>query len=162
MKKLFKISLVAIIAILSTSISYGQEWSKAQQEVWKTVENEWNLWKAGDVAGMTAILHEKYQGWNTHDPLPVNKLMVVEHFTQMKEMFKVTSMSINPARIAVTDNSAVADYFFTFSYSMGEGDSKKSEDMKGRIVECYTKEGGKWLLLGDMMAFDEDEDEGDD
>jgi len=161
MKKLIRISLVALIAIVSTSITYAQEWTKSQQEVWKVVEGEWSSWKNGDVAGMTAVLHEKYQGWNAEDPLPSTKAMISEYFTMMKDSFKGGSMSINPARITVTENSAVVDYFYSFRVSYGEGDKKETKEFKGRAVEFYTKEGGKWLLLGDMMVDDQKDDEED-
>lgn len=149
-----RLSVLFFFAIISTGVS-AQEWTKAQQEVWKTVEAEWNLWKTGDLDGMTAILHEKYQGWNNEEPLPINKATVIEHFSQMKEAFTVQSMSINPARIVVTENASVVDYYFTFSYAFGT----TVEQKKGRIVEFYTKEGGKWLLLGDMMVFEDEEDD---
>jgi hypothetical protein len=160
MKKLIRISLVALIAIVSTSITYAQEWTKTQKEVWQVVESEWAAWKNGDVAGMTAVLHEKYQGWNAEYPLPVTKAMTSEYFTMMKDAYKIVFMNINPARIVVTENSAVVDYFFAYSISYGEGDKKETKEFKGRAVEFYTKEGGKWLLLGDMMVDDQqDEDE---
>jgi len=161
MKKYIGIALIAIVAIMSSLSVHSQEWTKEQLEVWKTVENEWNTWKSGDITGMTAILHEKYQGWNSEDPLPVNKATVIEHFTMMKDAFKVLFFSINPARITVADNSAVVNYYFTFSYSTADGDDKKVVEQKGKVVEFYTKTGGKWLLLGDMMAF-QDEEEDDD
>jgi hypothetical protein len=161
MKKFFGIALIAIFALLSTLSVHSQEWTKDQLEVWKTVENEWNLWKSGDVNGMAAILHEKYQGWNVEDPLPVNKATVIEHFTMMKDAFKVTGFWINPARITVADNSAVVNYYFTFSYSTGDGDKMTIVEHKGKSVEFYTKTGGKWLLLGDMMAFQDDEEDDD-
>jgi hypothetical protein len=162
MKKIFKFSLLALIAIFSASITYAQEWTKTQQELWKVVEGEWSTWAAGDIAGMTSILHEKYRGWNSDSPLPMTKPMTIKYFNDMKDMYKVNFHGLNPARIAVTDNSAVVDYFYSYSISFGEGDKKKTEEAKGRLVEFYTKEGGKWQLLGDMMVDDEDDDEEDD
>jgi len=162
MKKMLRFAIIGLMATLFASSSYAQEWTKAQLEVWKTVENEWKSWKAGDVDGLAAIMHEKYQGWNAEDPLPVNKTTVVGYYTTMKDLFKVQSMNINPARITVTENTAVVDYYFMFTYTMGEGEKQKSEEYKGRSIECYTREGGKWLLLGDLMVFDEDDEEDDD
>ena len=35
---------------------------------------------------------------------------------------------------------------------------KKNSSMEGRNVEFYVKEGGNWMLFGDMTYFDEDDD----
>jgi hypothetical protein len=161
MKRFIKFTVLAVFALIIAQSSYAQEWTKTQTEVWQVVQKEWNCWKTGDIAGMTAILHEKYQGWNEEDPLPASKSMINDFFTSMKDSFKVEFMSINPARIAVTENSAVVDYFFDYKLSFGEGDQKQNKEYKGRAVEFYTKEGGKWLLLGDLMV-DEDKDQDQD
>ena len=110
---------------------------------------------------MGSILHEKYQGWNDEFPLPVSKAMTMDYFTTMKDAFKVEFSSLNPARIVVADNSAVVHYFFTYTLSFGEGDKKESKEYKGRIVEFYTKNSGKWQLLGDMMVHGDDEEDDD-
>ena len=159
MKSILKISLIAIFAFIATISVYSQEWTKEQKEVWKAVEDEWSIWKNGDVEGLAAIMHEKYQSWNNTFPLPVSKSMTVDYFKQMNATFKVINYSINPARITVTENSAAAYYYFSFSYSYGEGESKKKENEKGRYVEFYTRQGGKWLLLGDMMVPDDEEED---
>ena len=35
---------------------------------------------------------------------------------------------------------------------------KKEKKMEGRNVEFYVKDGGKWMLFGDMTYFDDDDD----
>lgn len=159
MKNIFKIMLISMMLIVPLVKSYSQEWSMAQKDVWKLVEKEWELWKNGDVDGISAMVHEKYQAWNNEFPLPVSKSQMIEHFNSMKDSFKVNNYFINPARIAVTGNSAVVDYFYSLNITFGEGDNAKTLDESGRYVEFYTKEEGKWLLLGDMMVPDEEEED---
>ena len=161
MKNMGKALLISLMVILPLVKGFSQEWTMAQKDVWKLVEKEWELWKNGDVDGLSAMIHEKYQAWNTEFPLPVSKTQMIGHFTSMKDSFIVHSYFINPARIAVTGNSAVVDYYYSLSMSFGEGETKKSYDESGRYVEFYTKEDGKWLLLGDMMVPDEDEEDED-
>jgi len=36
---------------------------------------------------------------------------------------------------------------------------KEQESAKGRNAEFYVKAGGKWLLLGDMTVYEEEEDD---
>lgn len=83
MKTTLRFAIIAVLAFFLTSSVIAQEWTKEQKEVWQTVENTWSKWKANDVAGAAANLHEK-----------------------------------------------------------------------GKNVEFYVKEGGKWLLLGDMTVND--------
>jgi hypothetical protein len=158
MKTSLKIIVIVIAAFMATT-AFAQEWTKEQKEVWQVVEDSWTKWKAGDVEGSIASIHEKYQGWNDESPLPLNKEMVKAWFNEMKEKGKVDFFRLNPARIVVSGNAAVVDYFFDLSVTYAVGEEKKQETAKGRNAEFYIKEGGKWLLLGDMTAYDDEEDD---
>lgn len=158
MKKMYVLSMV-VAFMLTAGFTSAQEWSKDQTEVWKVVQDTWKGWKSGDVTAVAAAFHEKYQGWSDDSPLPVGKQNVVDMFNSMKESMKISYYSIEPARIVVLKSAAVVDYYYYFNVSWTMGDEKKSEEMKGKIVEFYVSEGGKWLLLGDMMVHDEEEDD---
>ena len=47
----------------------------------------------------------------------------------------------------------------TYSVTSTIGDTKKQEEGKGKNVEFYVKEGGKWLLLGDMSVYEDMKDD---
>ncbi|MDD5508995.1 MAG: DUF4440 domain-containing protein [Bacteroidales bacterium] len=158
MKTLLKLAMMAMVAIITTSV-FAQEWTKEQKEVWQVVENSWLKWKAGDVDGATAALHPKYQGWDEESPLPMDKDATIQWFRSMKERMTVDWYMLNPARIAVTENAAVVHYYYAFSMTYTSGDQKKHEAGGGRYVEFYVKEGGKWLCLGDMSLEEEEDDE---
>jgi hypothetical protein len=160
MKTLFKLALVAIIAMIATTV-FAQEWTKEQKEVWQVIDNSWMNWKAGNIEAATAALHEKYQGWSTEAPLPMNKAATVQWFQSMKDIPQSRDYWINPARIAVTQNAAVVHYYFQFTVTYAMGDQKKQVKEQGKYVEFYVKEGGKWLCLGDMTVI-EDEDDAED
>jgi hypothetical protein len=163
MKTTVKFAIIALFAMFITSAALAQEWSKEQKEVWQNVDAMWSKWKASDAAGAGALLHDKYQGWNGEMPLPMGKEKMVSMFTEMKDMYKLNYYSIEPARIVVSGNAAVVDYYFYYSETVTTGDTKKQEEHHGKNVEFYVKEGGKWLLLGDMSVYeknrkDEDND----
>jgi hypothetical protein len=160
MKTLFKFVVVAVIMFMATT-AIAQEWTKAQKEVWKVVQDSWTDYKAGNIEASVACVHEKYQGWDAHSPLPMTKEMILQWYTQMQELGQMTNFSLNPARIVVTDDAAVVDYFYDYTISHTQGDGKKIESVSGRSVEFYVKEGGKWLLLGDMGVRDDKVDEDD-
>jgi hypothetical protein len=152
MKMSLKFALVAFTAFIVTTAAFTQEWTKAQKEVWQLVENSWTKWKAGDIQGSEAYMHEKYQGWNDQLPLPLTKEMVMKRDQEMKDNFKIDYFSLNPARIVITENAAVVDYYYTFEATYTKGEEKELIESNGQNAEFYIKEGGKWLLLGDMTT----------
>lgn len=162
MKKLLKLTVATVIILLMTKTALPQEWTKEQSEVWKVVQDGWTKWKAGDADGLAAITHEKYQGWSDDSPLPMGKQEVMQWFKDMKDMMKVNYYSIEPARIVVTKNAAVVDYYFDYSTVYTMNDKKESKESKGKNAEFYVKEDGKWLLIGDMTVHAEDDDGEDD
>jgi len=155
MKTLLKCAVVAVIASILTTAAFTQEWTKAQKEVWQVVEDGWAKWKAGDIPGSLAYLHEKYQGWNDQSPLPITKEMTSKRYEETKDNFKIDYFSLNPARIVITENAAVVDYYYTFEATYIKGEEKELIESNGQNAEFYIKEGGKWLLLGDMTTIKE-------
>jgi len=158
MKTTLKIALIAWFAVIA-STSFAQEWTKAQKEVWQVVEDSWAKTKAGDLNTMFAYIHERYQGWNDHDPLPVTKVQVMDWFKKIMEMSKLDDYVLNPARITLTENAAVVDYYVWYQVSFQQGDQKGVKTFKGKNAEFYVKEGGKWQLLGDMSITNEQKEE---
>jgi hypothetical protein len=156
MKTILRCTVWAFAIAILTANAYAQEWTKAQKEVWQVVEDGWAKWKAGDMDGMFASFHPRYQGWNDDLPLPITKEMNVAWYKEIKDMMKVNNYEINPARIVVTDNAAVVDYFFSINATYNRDDKKETKEAGGKNVEFYVKEGGKWLLLGDMTVQDDD------
>lgn len=152
MKTSLKCAVVALTAFIATTTAFAQEWTKAQKEVWQVVEDSWTKWKAGDSEGATACIHEKYQGWSDDAPLPMTKEKVIQWSQEMKNIMKIEFYSINPARIVMTENAAVVDYYFMLSATYTWGEKKEMKESQGKNVEFYIKEGGKWLLLGDMTV----------
>lgn len=161
MKKIKNFAVIAVMSLLMTSAAIGQEWTKEQLEVWKVVQDTWNNWKTKNVDGLSATLHEKYQGWSLEAPMPMGKQELIPWFNEMKDMMKFHYFFIQPARIVVTSNAAVVDYYFEFSGEYTMNGQSIPKESKGKTVEFYVKEGGKWQLIGDFMA-DEKSESGDD
>jgi Domain of unknown function (DUF4440) len=162
MRTFFKCAIVAFIAFIATTTAFTQEWTKAQKEVWQIVEDSWAKWKAGDIQGTLACLHEKYQGWNDQAPLPMTKEMVMQRYQEMKDVFKINYYGLNPARIVITDNAAVVDYYYWYDGTYMQGDKKEPVEDHGQNAEFYVKEDGKWMLIGDMTTIKERKNNHDD
>jgi|WetSurMetagenome_2_1015567.scaffolds.fasta_scaffold185714_1 hypothetical protein len=157
MKNLLKIIVTAVFFLLFTMAAMPQEWSKEQSEVWKVVEDGWAKWKAGDTDAMASMLHEKYQGWSDDSPLPMTKQKVIQWYKDMKNMMQINYYDIEPARIVITKNAAVVDYYFSYSGMFTMNDKKEAKEGEGKNVEFYIKEDGKWQLIGDMTVHGDDD-----
>lgn len=160
MRKLVNYATIAFmsVAFLSTTILNGQEWSKEQKEVWKNVEDGWAAWSKGDADGAFGTIHDKYLGWNNDDPLPMSKTKWMNSYNKYKEFMTVEHYDLDAARILVDGDNAVVYYYFEFYSVYKKGEQKKENHLEGRNVEFYVKEGGKWMLFGDMTYFEEDDD----
>lgn len=152
MKTLSKSLLTALVLLMIATTVLAQEWSKEQMEVWKVVKDGWDKWKTGDVNGMGATVSEKYQGWSDQQALPMNKKDVMEWYSSMKDMVNVNRIFLNPARIVVTKDAAVVDYYFHVSGTMTMNGKSENSEFGGKNAEFYVKEDGKWMLLGDMTV----------
>jgi hypothetical protein len=161
MKTLLKYVVVAFMLFSATSSAFAQEWTKTQKEVWQVVEDSWTKWKAGDIEGSIAYLHDKYQGWSDNVPLPYTKEQIRQYFQEMKNAMKIEYFELNPARIVVTENAAVVDYYYGYEATYTKGEKKETKESQGKNTEFYVKEGGKWLLLGDMTTHKETENDKD-
>jgi len=159
MKRFIQYAIVSLAVIFMAGASHAQEWTKEQTEVWKVVQDTWKGWKAGDASAAFGSVHEKYQGWSDDSPIPMGKQSMVEWYNTMKDGMSMNYYNIEPARIVVLKEAAVVDYFYYMNVSWKMGDQSGSEEMKGKVAEFYVKEGGKWLLLGDMMTHEEEEDD---
>lgn len=164
MKNLLKIAAIAAFIVFAGGRTVAQEWSTDQLAVWKVVQDTWKAWQAGNSTAVAAAFHDKYQGWSDDMPLPTSKQDLMDWYNSMKDAMKVPRYNIQPARITITKNAAVVDYYYSMYITWSMGDEKGSKETKGRVVEFYVNEGGKWLLLGDMMVHQggEKDDDGED
>ncbi|HYW94550.1 MAG TPA: DUF4440 domain-containing protein [Bacteroidales bacterium] len=152
MKNVMKKTLLASLALMLIFPlkTMAQEWTKDQKEVWQVVQNSWEAWKNKDVSSYFSNLHDQYMGWNSEQPLPTNKSELRSSVEARKDMMTLNHYVINPARIVVTKEAAVVDYYYVMYYTWKQGDKEKMDSERGKFVEFYVKDGGNWKLLGDM------------
>jgi len=142
--------LIVLFAFLAAPSLQAQDWSKDQKEVLEIIENAWAKWQEGDFDASVESIHEKYIGWNQEDPLPTSKAKWVKSIEKMKDYVKLIDYDIEPARILVYDDVAVVHYYFEQTMAYTKDDKTTEINFKGKNVEFLIKEGGKWLLIGDM------------
>jgi hypothetical protein len=133
-------------------------------EVWNVVLKSNEQLNKGDFDGYFANIHDDYQGWNNHIPLPVDKALYKQMMpsAEMMESFKLSYSTVNPPRIVVLDDIAVAHYVFSWSGTNKNDEGTVPISSSGKNTEFYVKEGGKWLLIGDMTFIHNDDNNDDD
>ncbi|MEJ2596326.1 MAG: nuclear transport factor 2 family protein [bacterium] len=157
MKKFINYSLAAMITLvlLSANNVNGQTWSKEQKAVWEVVQKGWDDYVSGDVEKAFSGVHEMYLGWNAEEPLPVSKESWIKEYNRWKEHVSFDYYDLKPASITVIGESAIVYYYFEFVMTFHKDEMKKTREVKGKNVEFYVKDGGQWMLLGDMTHYKE-------
>jgi ketosteroid isomerase-like protein len=149
MKKGIKITLLIIVIMVAGSgfrSLQAQEWSPAQKEVWKNVNDYWTLMAKGDVKGFMEYFHPDYIGWDYDSPNPMTKTETskwLEFFTQGQ---KFPFWDIKPLAIKVYGDVAFVHYYY--SRVAESTDGKKSTE-NGRWTDILLKQNGRWVLIGD-------------
>ena len=137
--------LFLISAFPSKSI-FAQEWSDAQKGVWKNVETYWNLFAQGNVEGLMAYYHESYKGWDNDSPLPQGKATSEKGQKHFLQGNKIILHQIDPVSIEIHGNFAFVHYYYSMLFKNPKGEEQNG---RGRWTDILTKQGDKWVLIGD-------------
>jgi hypothetical protein len=143
MKGVLVLFVILLIVFFSNSI-LAQQWSTEQQEVWKTINAQWQADKDGK-NWVDEFVHPDCFGWNNSTPMPSNKSNITRWFKAYQSISKTLEYQITPAAIIVKDNFAVAHYYYVI---LNENYDKKMEREIGRWTDILIKEGNKWLFIG--------------
>lgn len=150
------VALVTGITLLATLPMFGQEWSAAQQEVWKNVQAYTALVDKGDVEAFGEYFHEDFSGWAVGSVLPSNKaerMKLVRHFLPKR---KTVLSEIKPVAIKVHGNVAVVHYYYM---DVSVGDDGEEEVTQGRWTDILMKQGDKWIMIADHGGPSSDDDD---
>jgi len=149
MRNRIKSTIVIILFFVMTvglNTAFSQEWSKSQKEVWKNVESYWNLFAQGNMDEMMTYYHENYSGWANSSPLPGSKARATEGLKHFLEGNKIIMHNMDPVAIEIHDNVAVVHYYYSFIFKNSDG---KEQNNSGRWTDILSKQGNKWILIGD-------------
>ena len=132
--------------LIATQPTQAQEWSPAQQDVWKNVEAYWARDSAGDLDGFLSYFHENYIGWDLTEPASTNKARLRKFLEYGYKTEKTVLYDIQPVAINVIGNVAVVHYYYTAITKAADG---KESDRAGRWADVLMKQGDKWVIIGD-------------
>lgn len=153
MKSLVIFLAMTIIFLFTQSIS-AQQWTAEQQEVWKTINAQWQADKDGK-NWVDEFVHPECFGWNNSTPMPSNKTNTTRWFKAYQSISKTLEYQITPAAIIVKDNFAIAHYYYVL---LNESYDKKIEREIGRWTDILIKEGDKWLFIAWQGGADKSKD----
>ncbi len=139
------VSIVCLAVVVAAPLQ-AQEWSAAQKDVWKSVEDYWALDAKGDVEGFMSYFDASYVGWSYESPVPQDKAAAKKFIAQEYQMSKTLVYDIKPVAIQVHGNFAFADYYYMQILKNADG---KNEEVKGRWTDILMKQGDRWVLIGD-------------
>ena len=121
----------------------AQQWTAEQQEIWKTVNAQWQADKDGK-NWVDEFVHPDCFGWNNSTPMPSNRNNINRWFKAYQSISKTLEYQITPAAIIVKGNFAIAHYYYVV---LNENYDKKIERETGRWTDILIKEGDKWLFI---------------
>ena len=153
MKRFVMFLSMTIIFTFTQKIS-AQQWSTEQQEVWKTINAQWQADKDGK-NWVDEFVHTDCFGWNNSTPMPSNKSNITRWFKAYQSISKTLEYQITPTAIIVKDNFAIAHYYYVI---LNENYDKKIEREIGRWTDILIKEGDKWLFIAWQGGEDKSKD----
>ena len=110
MKQSSKIFLAVFFAsILFSRISYAQEWSSEQKDVWAGVEKYWEVNQSNPLSFLE-YFDESYLGWGYENEHPSTKKDAEKSFRYWMKKGKEQYHTLTPSRIWVDGNFAFVHY----------------------------------------------------
>jgi ketosteroid isomerase-like protein len=147
--------LVAFLFGIGLSTLLAQEWSAAQKEVWKNVNDYWTLLAKGDLNGFLGYMHTDYVGWDNNDALPSTKEDAKKWLGYFMQGVKMPVFDIKPLAIKIYGDVAFVHYYFAYVEELPDG--KKRND-HGRWTDILLRQDNKWVMIGDHGGSDKAEE----
>ncbi len=144
-------AVLGFILVFTAMPVIGQEWSAAQQEVWKNVQTYWDLDAKQDLEGFMSYFHNDYVGWSKRSAFPMNKASVRKWISESYKNSKTIIVDLSPQSINIFGDVAIVHYYYSQLIENKEG--KRSPE-SGRWTDILTKQGNRWVLIGDQGGTD--------
>jgi ketosteroid isomerase-like protein len=141
---------VVMMAGIGSGSLKAQEWSQAQKDVWKNVNDYWALMAKGDINGFLEYFDKDYLGWDNDSPLPSSKDETKKWLQYSFQGAKIPVYELKPVGIKIHGDFAFVHYYYSYVKEM---DGKKSME-SGRWTDILMKVGDKWVMIGDHGGSD--------
>jgi len=120
-----------------------EEWSAEQKEVWKCLEDHWELLIQAKVDEFLKYIHPDFRGFGHESPLMLDKKWLTKWVGFWSETTRFPIHYISPVSCGVFDKIAILQYYlFTI---------EKNAEGSGRSVRRYTmtwmKNNSSWQVI---------------
>ena len=136
-----------IIALVGLSVMaaplQAQEWADNQAEVWTYVSSSWE--KHTDAGTWDEELDPAGYGWNTDYPVPTSRSQMAARNAVFGAEGKVLHYRLDPIKIAVNGDTAIAYYYANIVETNHEGKRQTSTE---RCADTLIKRDNEWRFLG--------------
>jgi ketosteroid isomerase-like protein len=160
-KTIYYVIAVTSFALITSNTLFAQEWSAAQEEVWKNVETYWEHARENDIDGFLSYFHEDFSGWANSSVLPDSRDQRAQMIRQFFPQTRTVMHTIKPVAIKIHGDVAIVQYYyFMVTKEAGEEDDDDQDLEQGRWTDILKKQGDRWVMIGDHggpMGDDDDD-----
>ena len=147
--KIKSLVILVLFVCLTVTASFGQSWSKEQQEVWKAVDGLWAAWTGGDLDLYRSLMDDNYRWWNIKRAAPTTKQEGRPWGEYNIKNYPMKIYKINPMAIDIYDDIAIVFYYSQSLIVKADG---TEISRAGKNLDIYRKNGGKWLIIADFSG----------
>jgi ketosteroid isomerase-like protein len=153
MKKLLLIlPLVFLLSIflIESKPTHAEEWTADQKEIVDWFKKYVEVCFEGGADKVMRFFHPEYIEWDFGQEAPIGyeeKKEGEESFYDQN--YKLTSFDVEPLKIQIKGNYAIAHLYFDMTYKDSEG---KASTTSGPWTAVLIKENDKWLFLSNSYT----------
>ena len=146
MQKLIGTILLVCLIFSMNAVVVAHEWSDAEMEVLKQMEESYEMWAKQDIEGFLNYIHDDYCGWHYESAVTQKKSSFVNMANHYFPKSEVIFYEMTPLEVQILDDVAIVHYYFYFLIKDSEG---KDQSSRSRYTDILLKENDKWLLISD-------------
>ena len=124
-------------------------WTKTQEEVWRTVLKYTNLIIEGKIDEFLKYLHEDYTGWNNVEPLPADKLSIINELKNKSKHNLKRKYILIPIKLNIHRDLAIVHYYLR---KESDGDGNYSNFIIKHYTDVLINSNSRWLLIADHFG----------
>ena len=121
----------------------AQEWTKAQKEIWQTIENYERAIDKKNLTNIMAYYIDDFQFWMPDGDLK-DKAFLEQSFKDFWNKAQIQEKKINPVKIVVYDTVSVVHYTYFIHVKGIDGWEKKLTELRTKVL---MKKGKVWKLI---------------
>ena len=135
---MFFLSLALVAS--SCGVTFSEEWSEAQKEVWKMEELYFEFCRKADSEGLSEMVHEDAIIWGNTSSWPKGRTNFDMGATGEIIHGLIDSFHLQPHKISVLGDTAITAYTARLRWV--------GKSYRLRITHTWIKQDGKWFMIG--------------